>query len=280
MILVISNIIFLLLGLALTGFASWIASSHFSHFFLANFVNVLFAAGIIIVLVSALGLIGACSQKKRYLTPYLLLVLVCLAVQIGALAQIGALHTGLDSAQALQYNEADYDSATESVMSWVKKNTEHTYNEAQCTLSATPSIGEIITCTSDNSKWFEAFVNTKCSTNVIRCEANTDPAAVTFCLCQNALTDELKHYSNPVLIAAASLVGFELLLLVFVMCLCCIGRHNKQRQPRCSLDERLHQQPQAQFQYAQHTSVPPGARDKVAPGTVDCVAASQAISLV
>lgn len=232
---------------------------------------------------SLLGLVGACTQKKRWLAPYTLLLFVCLAVQMVGLVHTAKFNAGLHDAQALDFNEKNYNSVTSSAMDWIKKNTENVFDQAQCSLSTPQTTGDVVMCTADNSQWFEKFVNTKCSSNMARCDAtSTDQAAIAFCLCQNALTDELKQYSNPILIAYASLVIFELLLVIFAICLCCIGRRNRQRQPRCNLDERLHQQPEAQFNYVHHSSVPPGARGKAAGDatTADCVAVSQAINLV
>jgi hypothetical protein len=244
-----------------------------------DFVKIVFAAGIIVAVVALLGLVGACSQKKRYLAPYLLLVVACVGVQMAAVAIVAKFNSSLIDARAVDFSNNAYDSATASVMVWLQTNTEYVFDQAKCSMVTTPVTGDLIACSASDSTWFETFVNQKCSADLSRCTDATVDAERAFCLCQNALTDELDNYSEPVLVAALSLIGLEVLLLVFVISICCIGRHRKKR---AHLEAPLHQQPAAQYVYVEHTSVPPAARSsKNVSGQDQAVAhAPQTITLV
>jgi hypothetical protein len=275
-VLVISNLVFFLLGVAITGLSVWIHESNFSRFFMANFIWSVCAAGIVVMAVSILGMCGACSQKKRYLAPYLFLVLACVGVQLAAVVIVTNYSSSLIDAHDVGFNSTAYNSATSEVMDWLEQNTEYVYDQAQCSPVSNPTTGDLIICASAHSNWFETFVNEKCSADTSRCADATSDSSLAFCLCQNALTDELDNYSQPVLIAALGLITLEALLLVFVVSLCCIGRHKK-KQAAINLDAPLHQQPAAQFVYVQHSSIPPAARNNNANAVVKV---SQGIDLV
>jgi hypothetical protein len=275
-ILAITNAVFLLLGLALTTTAGYMYASDLSVFFFKGLVEVVLASGLTVLIMSLLGLFGALTQRKRYLCPYTLFVVVCVILQcVGFGLSVNFSHS-LRGAEKLQFNSTKYNSATSAVMDWIETNFEHAYEQAQCVRN---DDSKLLTCTAADSLWFQKFVNNNCmSQELVDCTAPS-AAEATFCECQSVLADKLSVYGITSACIVLSLIAAEVLLLVFVACVYCMGRRRQARQQAPNLDAPLHQQPQQQYFYVQHTSVPPGKRTE--PSSAEAVTqASQAISLV
>lgn len=280
-ILATTNLVFFLLGIALTATAGYMYASDLSTFFFKGLIQVILISGVTVLIMSFLGLVGALTQKKRYLCPYTLFVLVCVVLQcVGFGLSVNFSH-GLHGAEQLQFNSTKYNTATTAAMDWIERNFVHIYEQAQCVRNEqTIHSDATLTCTAADSRWFQNFVNKNCGFSM--CDhSGTAPSAaeVTFCECQSVLTDKLSVYGITSACIALSLIAAEILLLVFVACVYCIGRRKARQQAPNNLDAALHQQPQQQYFYVQHQSVPPGKRAQ--PESVEAITqASQAISLV
>jgi hypothetical protein len=141
------NLVLMIFACIMVVLGCGIAASEYQVFFNPYIIICFVLAGVFLFFLSLLGFGGGYSANLKYLLPYTILLGVILGIQCAGLSHV--------------YSNYDL-SDREMAIGWIKGQTEHFYQEGNCTTYTLNPPPFNITCYEEKFKSFELFVNNGC----------------------------------------------------------------------------------------------------------------------
>ena len=233
MTLYVTNTIFMLLSIALVALGGYVLRSDWKDFFKPQFVYAIIAGGAFMMIMSCLGCAGARTQKKRFLCPYATVIFMCLCAQLAGAALALNFKGAMDKAKSEGFNSTKFDSATQTAYDYLETQWSVAFVAGGCdfiTPSTTAGQFWMTTCTVEDGKYLQTFMNTKCNDDAdsynscVTSTAGETDANKAFCNCRGAIVDKVEDALGPVTKIAIAAAAFEFFLVIASCALMCQNR--------------------------------------------------------
>jgi len=187
------------------------------------------AGSAFVCLCAVLGLIGACRKSRLWLAPYILLLIVTLALEIVALAVAYDVEGALTYAKGKDFDPAKYRQKEQDTMRHVRVMVNSTFAVAECKTTRSGS-AVLFAC---SNPWVQSFTIDHCTTasdaaEFMSCESayagellgNTD----IFCACRSGVVALINKHSVTMGGIGIAIAILELILLLFSCCVFVSGK--------------------------------------------------------
>jgi len=213
---VLLNVILLFFGVVVVTEAGRMIESTWTPFYESGFTVTLLVGGALIIVMSILGVRGACTDDDYSFVGYIALVIAVLAMTAAGAIIITNFDDSMENARELGFNSTEYSPHTSATMDRLHDRVVLEFQRGIC---STNNVTGIITCA--HAAWFQNFVNEKCS-NISSAQClmhSTEPEAdAVFCRCQSALVDDIEEHTTSLMLWVSILMGIELFTIIGAGC--------------------------------------------------------------
>jgi len=227
--LILFNLLLFFVALAGVAGGAIVLRSEFGTGDVEKSCHYMIAGSVFVCLCALMGLIGASRRSRLWLAPYILLLIVTLALEIVALAVAYDVEGALTYAKGKDFDPAKYRQKEQDTMRHVRVMANSTFAVAEC---KTTRSGSAVSFACSNS-WLQSFATDHCTTasdaaEFVSCESayagellgNTD----IFCACRSGVVALIKKHSVTMGGIGIAIATLELILLLFSCCVCVSGK--------------------------------------------------------